>query len=111
MIKEIRLCDMCLAEKQKETPGAESRDFSTDDGPYEIDVCPRHDKLMYQAFAVFIENARRLRRPGYNPPKPPKRDRARSRAIRDWARQHDMPVNDKGRIPESVELAYDQRAS
>lgn len=108
MIKEIRLCDICLTgDKPKETDASVTRRFGQDSTEYEIDVCPKHASAMEKTFSVFIAHARRAPKRGYTSQPAPKRDRARSRDIRTWADQRGLTVNSHGRIPEHVLKEYD----
>lgn len=109
MIKEIRLCDVCLtADTPKETDATATREFSQEGSRYEIDMCSRHASAMEKTFAVFIAHARRAPKRGNTSHLVPRRDRPRSHAIREWAGQQGLTVNSHGRIPEHVLKEYDQ---
>jgi Lsr2 len=90
--------------------------FAVDGTHYEIDLSSDNIKEFNDAIAGFIESARKVKTsgPGRRARKtsPSIRDSHRSReqtqAVRDWARQHGHNISNRGRIPASIQQAFDQ---
>jgi len=113
-IREVRLVDDLDGEKADETV-----EFGIDGKNYEIDLSTANAKKLRDALADFIGSARRSggrsRRGassgGGSASAPSRRasvDREQNQAIREWARNHQMKVSDRGRIPSEVLEAYHQ---
>ena len=88
------------------TEAAETIAFRVDGTAYEIDLSKKNAAKMRQAFGRYIEHARRTtdgRRSGRA-----HRDRHRSPAVREWAKQQGIEVSERGRIPASVVSQYEQ---
>jgi Lsr2 len=88
------------------TKAAETIAFRVDGTAYEIDLSKKNAAKMRQDFGRYIEHARRTtrgRRPGRSP-----RDRHRSSAVREWAKQRGIEVSERGRIPASVVSQYEE---
>jgi hypothetical protein len=90
--------------------------FAVDGTNYEIDLSSENIQEFNEAIAGFVESARRVKVKGDG-----RRDRktssldsgtGRSReqiqAVRQWARQHGHSISNRGRIPASVQHAFDQ---
>jgi hypothetical protein len=107
MIREIRLCDICLTgPKPRDTNATVTRTFSDTDGKYEIDLCERDDKAMVKTLTPYIESGRRVPKYTSNGRVVPTRDRGLSRDIRAWAKAEQIPLNEKGRIPRKIVARY-----
>ena len=88
------------------TEAAETIAFRVDGTAYEIDLSTNNAAKMRQAFGRYIEHARKAtggRRTGR-----PRRDRHVSSAVREWAKQQGIQVNERGRIPASVVSQYEE---
>jgi hypothetical protein len=88
------------------TEAAETIAFRVDGTAYEIDLSKKNAAKMRQAFARYIEHARKAtsdRRSGR-----PRRDRHLSSAVREWAKQQGIQVSERGRIPASVVSQYEE---
>ena len=88
--------------------------FAVDGTNYEIDLSSQNIKEFNEAIAGFVESARKVKasRTGRRAYKTSSSDSGRSReqtqAIREWARQQGHSINDRGRIPASIQQAFDQ---
>jgi hypothetical protein len=90
--------------------------FAVDGTHYEIDLSSDNIKEFNDAIAGFIESARKVTTTGEGrrarKTSPPTSGAGRSReqmqAVRRWARQHGHRINDRGRIPASIQQAFDQ---
>ena len=90
--------------------------FAVDGIHYEIDLSSDNIKEFNDAIAGFIESARKVKATGAvrraHKTSPPTSGTGRSReqiqAVRQWARQHGHSINDRGRIPASIQQAFDQ---
>jgi len=86
-------------------PADETVRFEVDSAEYEIDLSKKNAAAFRKKLAPFIEHARkagrgqrrRLRRPA---------SRERSGDIRAWAKDQDITVSARGRIPASVVEQY-----
>jgi len=88
------------------TEAAETIAFRVDGTAYEIDLSKKNAAKMRQAFGRYIEHARRTtggRRSGRS-----QRDRYRSPAVREWAKQQGIEVSERGRISASVVSQYEE---
>lgn len=88
------------------TEAAETIAFRVDGTAYEIDLSKKNAAKLRQDFDRYIEHARRTtrgRRPGRS-----QRDRHRSSAVREWAKQQGIEVSERGRIPASVVSQYEE---
>ena len=84
--------------------------FALDGVSYEIDLSTKHAQELRDAFASWVGNARKVsshtssrptRRAGRNA------GSARATEIREWARENGYQVNDRGRISQEIQSAYD----
>jgi hypothetical protein len=96
-------------------PGAETVTFGIDGGWYELDLTSANRDKLYSSLADFVAKARKVtsktRKAGKASPvqlgtASATRDRAQTKAIREWARGHGYQISDRGRIPLNVETAY-----
>ena len=82
--------------------------FGLDGAEYEIDLSQKNADTLRAALAPFIDHARRAasgetaRRSGRGVPA-----RQRSASIRAWAKEHDIAVSERGRIPATVAERYE----
>ncbi len=96
--------------------GASTIYLGLDRTEYEIDLTPENQDALRQALAPYITNGRRVPRNGNGKGKSNGAvngngrgpDRERTAAIREWAREQGMGVNERGRIPGRVVEAYEQ---
>lgn len=96
-----------------DTDGSEASDtvrFAIDGAAYEIDLSDAHTKEIRSALEPFIAVARRVSnapsRPGRRPRTTPVSGEKAS-LVRAWAKEHDIKVSTRGRIPASVIEQYD----
>ena len=88
--------------------------FAVEGTSYEIDLSSQNIKEFNEAIAGFVESARKIKAsgPGRRGPKTSTSDSGRPReqtqAVRQWARQQGHSINDRGRIPASIQQAFDQ---
>ncbi|WP_224392810.1 Lsr2 family protein [Pseudonocardia sp. ICBG1293] len=91
-------------------PADETVRFGVEGKSYVIDLKSENVELFRSAVADFVAAARRdtgtgvksVRRSGSG------LGRAENRAIREWARNNDYPISERGRIPAHVVTAYHQ---
>jgi hypothetical protein len=87
-------------------PADETVRFGVDSAEYEIDLSTKNAAAFRRKLAPFIEHARKAgrgqhRRPGRAA------SRERSGDIRAWAKDQDIAVSARGRIPASVVAQYE----
>jgi nucleoid-associated protein Lsr2 len=90
------------------TEAAGTITFGVDGTSYEIDLSEKNADVLRGNLGRYIEHARRLQRANRNRPARRQRDRERSAAIREWAKQQGMDVSERGRIPASVVDKYEE---
>jgi hypothetical protein len=86
--------------------------FSLDGVTYEIDLSTKNADKLRSSFTPYVEKARKavVRQPGRTGRATGTRTvhtRERSAEIRNWAKQHGIAVNDRGRISAQVVEAYE----
>ena len=93
----------------KEIPDGQHmiRVFSVDGRDYEIDLCPRHSQKFDEVFRRFAVRARKATQPVGRAKQRTAAHRKRSADIRAWAKDNDVSVSDRGRIPADVIARYD----
>jgi hypothetical protein len=100
------------------TEAAETVTFTLEGREYEIDLSDRNASELRDSLATYIAAARRAggaRRSRTTAAAATPRadsgnaDREHTAAIREWARQNGHQVSERGRIPNSVREAYQQR--
>ena len=88
--------------------------FAVDGTNYEIDLSTENIAEFKSAIGGFIEsvrkvkgssNGRRTRGTGTNGGRQP---REQTQAVREWARQHGHNISNRGRLPASIQQAFDQ---
>jgi hypothetical protein len=86
--------------------------FALDGCDYRIDLSALHARQLRESVAAFTCAARTrptasLGQPWAGiPDRSGARRRERNRAIREWARQHRVPLPPRGRIPDQIKGAY-----
>jgi Lsr2 len=93
----------------REIPDGEhlTRAFSLDGRDYEIDLCEKHSQKFDEVLERFREKARRVTGRVGKPKRRTTAHRQRSADIRAWAKQNNMDVSDRGRIPANVIAKYE----
>lgn len=89
-------------------PAAETVRFALAGSEFEIDLNEQHARTFRQQIRPFLEHARTAGK--ISKTRPPSRgaaSRARTSAIRAWARDHGMAISDRGRIPTAVIEQYE----
>lgn len=90
--------------------------FAVDGTNYEIDLSTENIADFKSAIGGFIESARKVkasrssdgRRTGSAGAKGGRQSREQTGAVREWARQHGHNISNRGRIPASIQQAFDQ---
>ncbi|MDQ3904846.1 MAG: Lsr2 family protein [Actinomycetota bacterium] len=90
--------------------------FAVDGTHYDIDLSTQNIKEFHEAIARFVESARKVKASGpgrgTRQASPSTSGSGRSReqiqAVREWARQQGHSINNRGRIPASIQHAFDQ---
>ncbi|MBO3752119.1 Lsr2 family protein [Streptosporangiaceae bacterium NEAU-GS5] len=90
--------------------------FAIDGSSYEIDLSDGNAKRLREALEPFLTGARRAEsgpgrgRAGRRGPvgrQQPRISREQSAEIRAWAKEHDYPVSERGRIAADIVKAYE----
>ena len=91
--------------------------FAVDGTNYEIDLSAENIAEFNSAIGGFIESARRIKgsknsdgrraRSGAEAADG-RQSREQTQAVREWARQHGHNISNRGRIPASIQQAFDQ---
>ncbi|MHA6795385.1 histone-like nucleoid-structuring protein Lsr2 [Pseudonocardia bannensis] len=96
--------------------GSEASDtvsFGLDGQQYEMDLSDANAAQLREALAPFVAAARRSsggrRRSAAPRSRRPVADRDQSAAVREWARQNGHKVSGRGRIPNAVVRAFEER--
>lgn len=88
-------------------PAAETVRFALAGSEFEIDLSEQHARKFRQQIRPFLAHARRAGKSSKaRPASRGAASRARTSAIRAWARDHGMTINDRGRIPSAVIEQY-----
>ena len=88
--------------------------FAVDGTNYEIDLSSQNIKEFNEAIGGFVESARKVKASGHGrrvhktSTSDSGRSREQTQAVREWARQQGHSINDRGRIPVSIQQAFDQ---
>ena len=89
-------------------PAAETVRFALAGSEFEIDLNEKNARKFRQQITPFLEHARRAGKiGGARSASRGAASRARTSRIRAWARDHDMTINDRGRIPADVIARYE----
>ena len=87
--------------------GAETVTFGFDGQNYEIDLSRKNRDKFKKGLQPFIDSARRVGRQGAGRPARGRSSRKDSSAIRAWASEQGLAVNERGRIPAAVVAQYE----
>lgn len=90
--------------------------FAVDGTDYEIDLSSENIQEFNEAIAGFVESARRVKAKGdgrrartiSSSPRGTAQSREQIQAVRQWARHHGHSISNRGRIPASIQQAFDQ---
>jgi hypothetical protein len=101
-IQVMLLCDLDDGNVDAE----ETLQFSLGNTAYEVDVCAKHAQQIRDGLEPFVTHARKVsgtarrrQRAGA--------DRQQTADVRSWAKDHGIPINERGRIPASVVKEYE----
>lgn len=90
----------------------ETIDFSLDGVEYRIDLSGKNAKKLRAAIEPFREKARRAggrkQRKGSGTATVKAHDKAEAQRIRDWARAEGHQISDRGRIPQSLVIQFQE---
>jgi hypothetical protein len=87
--------------------GAETVTFGFDGQNYEIDLSRKNRDKFKKGLQPFIDSGRRVGRQGAARPGRGRSSRKDSSAIRAWAAEQGLAVNERGRIPAAVVTQYE----
>jgi hypothetical protein len=98
------------------SPAERTFTFAVDGTNYEIDLSAQNIAEFKSAIGGFIESARKVNNSRSNNGRRARGARAsggrqsreQTRAVRQWARQHGHNIGNRGRIPASIQQAFDQ---
>src|SRR5947199_7100578 len=88
--------------------------FAVDGTHYEIDLSSQNIKEFHEAIAGFVESARKVKVSGAGrrarkiSTSGSGRSREQTQAVREWARLQGHSISDRGRIPASIQHAFEQ---
>lgn len=95
----------------QEVDAVGTRRFTFDGVDYEIDLCTKDDDQMDRDLAPWLDAARIVKPTGRRVVKRSAASRRRNKAIRTWAAERGIPLEDRGRLPDRVVRQYEQRAA
>jgi hypothetical protein len=98
------------------SPAERTFTFAVDGTNYEIDLSADNIAEFKSAIGGFIESARKVkgstssngRRARSAGAEGARQSREQTQAVREWARQHGHHISDRGRIPASIQQAFNQ---
>lgn len=99
------------------SPAERTFSFAVDGVFYEIDLSTQNIAEFTSAVGGFLESARKVKGGSQSSRGPRSRgagaggarqSREQIRAVREWARRHGYSISERGRIPASVQQAFDQ---
>ena len=98
------------------SPAERTFSFAVDGTNYEIDLSAENIAEFKSAIGGFIESARKVKgsrsgngRRAHNAgANGGRQSRDQTRAVREWARRQGHNISDRGRIPSSIQQAFDQ---
>lgn len=99
-----------LVDDIDESEASETVTFALDGNNYEIDLNDKHAKDLRASLTKYVDHARKVagkRASGRKAPVTAGKNGASPKEMRTWALQQGMEVPDRGRIPESLRVAYD----
>lgn len=94
------------------SPAAETVRFALAGTEFEIDLSERNASTFRQQLSPYIDHARRAGRVAKtrSSARGSSAGRERTADIRAWAREHGLPINERGRIPANVIEQYEAAA-
>jgi nucleoid-associated protein Lsr2 len=98
------------------SPAERTFTFAVDGTNYEIDLSAQNIAEFKAAIGGFVESARKVKASRSNNAHRPRgagasgdrQSREQTRAVRQWARQHGHDIGNRGKIPASIQQAFDQ---
>ena len=103
-------CDVCESNE-----GATALEFAIGRSAFEIDLCGEHRAAFNAALSPFVSSGRsaRSRAATMSPSSSPshRRDPSETEAIRHWAKENGFAISTRGRIPGTIQEAYNARVS
>jgi Lsr2 len=109
-VQIILLSDLALAEDpESQAPAHVTRRFSVDGADFEMDLSGAESEAFDRALAPYREAARLVSR-GRGPrgrSARPARAPVDTVRVREWARENDIEVKDRGRVPADVVARYE----
>ena len=83
--------------------------FGLDGTHYEIDLNSDHAQELRGQLSRYVKAARKATGPAGRPPRVRRAtaDDARNKEIRNWARERNLDVNDRGRIPADIVAQFE----
>jgi hypothetical protein len=99
------------------SPAERTFSFAVDGVSYEIDLSAHNIAEFKSTIGGFVESARKVKGGSQSGSKRRSRgvvagggrqSREQTQAVREWARQHGYTISERGRIPASVQQAFDQ---
>ena len=89
--------------------GAETCVFSIDNTEYEIDLITKNASKFRKVLSPYIAAARIMKAPRTSKaPKYSASQRSSNAEIRQWAKHHEIPINERGRIPDEVRAKFER---
>lgn len=88
-------------------PADETVQFSLDGVSYEIDLNAANAQALREAVAVYLGHGRRVGGRRSTGRKGSSARSSDSSAIRAWAKEQGLPVNERGRIPADIVAKYE----
>lgn len=106
-------CDICGSDSD-----VKASEFAVGRSVYEVDLCGAHQDEFTAALAPFVGAARKARTSAATPSVSAvtsnravtRRDPAQTEAIRSWAKANGHAISSRGRIPGTIEAAYNSRS-
>ena len=83
------------------------RRFSIDGRDYEIDLCLKHSEKFDEAVSRYASHARKPSARVARTKRRTAAHRKHSAQVRTWAKEHGLPVSERGRIPAEVVSQYE----
>jgi hypothetical protein len=99
------------------SPAERTFSFAVDGVFYEIDLSTQNIAEFKSAIGGFMESARKVKgssggrsggRSRSAGARGGRQSREQTRVVREWARQHGHNISERGRIPASIQQAFDQ---
>ncbi len=95
------------------SPAERTFSFAVDGDSYEIDLSTQNIAEFKSAIGGFIESARKVKSSSRRRTRSAsggggRQSREQTQAVRKWARQHGHNISERGRIPASIQQAFDQ---